>query len=118
MEYKVSEGEYRFLELLWDRMPVGSTELVGLCNSEFGWKKSTTYTVIKRLIEKDVVVNENAMVRAVMTREEFKRMEADSLLDNKFGGNVPGFVAAFLKDRKITQDEAKELYKMINDASK
>ena len=114
---KVFESEYRFLCILWENEPVSSPELVKLCNQEFGWKKSTSYTVIKKLVDKGIVKNENTIVESLVSKEEIDRQASDELLERTCQGNVPSFLAAFLKDRKLTKDEAERIKKMIEEAS-
>ncbi len=114
---KVFESEYRFLCILWEQEPVSSPELVKLCNQEFGWKKSTTYTVIKKLTDKGIIRNENTIVESLVSKEEVDRQASDELLERTCQGNVPSFLAAFLKDRKLSKEEAERIKKMIEDAS-
>ncbi len=114
---KIFESEYRFLCILWEHEPVSSPELVKLCNQEFGWKKSTTYTVIKKLADKGIIRNENTIVESLVNKEEVDRQASDELLERTCQGNVPSFLAAFLKDRKLSKEEAERIKKMIEDAS-
>ena len=114
---KVFESEYRFLCILWEHEPVSSPELVKLCNQEFGWKKSTTYTVIKKLADKGIIRNKNTIVESLVSKEEVDRQASDELLERTCQGNVPAFLAAFLKDRKLSKEEAERIKKMIEDAS-
>jgi BlaI family penicillinase repressor len=114
---KIFESEYRFLCILWEHEPVSSPELVKLCNQEFGWKKSTTYTVIKKLADKGIIRNENTIVESLVSKEEVDRQASDELLERTCQGNVPSFLAAFLKDRKLSKEEAERIKKMIEDAS-
>lgn len=114
---KIFESEYRFLCILWEHEPVSSPELVKLCNQEFGWKKSTTYTVIKKLADKGIIRNKNTIVESLVSKEEVDRQASDELLERTCQGNVPSFLAAFLKDRKLSKEEAERIKKMIEDAS-
>lgn len=114
---KIFESEYRFLCILWEHEPVSSPELVKLCNQEFGWKKPTTYTVIKKLADKGIIRNENTIVESLVSKEEVDRQASDELLERTCQGNVPSFLAAFLKDRKLSKEEAERIKKMIEDAS-
>lgn len=114
---KVFESEYRFLCILWEHEPVSSPELVKLCNQEFGWKKSTTYTVIKKLADKGIIRNKNTIVESLVSKEEVDRQASDELLERTCQGNEPSFLAAFLKDRKLSKEEAERIKKMIEDAS-
>lgn len=113
---KVSEGEYRFLNILWENEPVASPKLVQLCNEQLGWKKSTTYTVIKKLIDKEIVKNENTIVSALVTKEEVDRQESEELLQRTSKGNIPAFFAAFLKDRKLSRDDVERIRQIIDQA--
>ena len=111
---KIFESEYRFCQILWDMEPVNSTELVKVCQEKLGWKKSTTYTVIKRLSERGVVKLENARVTALVSREEVQRSESRELVDRAFGGSLPQFIAAFAGGKRLTRREAAELREMID----
>ena len=111
---KIFESEYRFCEILWSCQPVTGTELVRLCREALGWKKSTTYTVIKRLSQRGVVQLENGVVTALVSREEAQRSEGQQLLDRVFGGSLPGFVAAFTSGKALTAQEAEEIRRLID----
>lgn len=114
---KIFESEYRFLCILWDKEPVSSPELVKLCEQEFDWKKSTTYTVIKKLVDKGIIQNENTIVTSLVSKEEADRQAGDELLERTCRGNVPSFFAAFLKDRKLSKEEVEKIKKMLEEAS-
>lgn len=111
---KIFESEYRFCEILWEHEPVNSSELVKICESELRWKKSTTYTVIKRLTERGVVRSENAVVTSRISREEAQLAEGKELLDNRFGGSLPKFIAAFTNQRALSDAEIEEIRRMID----
>ena len=117
MEYTIFESEYRFLSILWEREPISSPELVKVCREELGWKKSTTYTVIKKLREKGLVESKDTIVTTLIAREQIIRQESDAFLEKNFDGNVPELFATFLKDRKITKEEAEKLKRMIEEAA-
>ena len=117
-DLKIFDAEYRFMCIVWEKEPLGSTELVRLCQSEFGWKKSTTYSVIKRLSERGVLKNENAVVTALVKRIQVQKYESEQILEKAFDNSLPCFVAAFLQDKKLTQDEAEQIRKMIQEATK
>ena len=115
MEYKrLGEIEYRFMGLIWALEPVGSMALVAECAREFGWKKSTTFTMLKRLAEKGLIRNEGAVVRSVVARETVARRESECFVDQTFGGSLPGFLAAFLGARAVSDEEAEELKALID----
>ena len=111
---KVYESEYRFCLILWEHEPVKSKELVRLCQEQLGWKATTTYTVIKRLSERGVLKNENTIVSSLVTKDEVQAAEIDELVEKKFEGSLPAFVAAFTKHQKITKDEIDEVQRMID----
>ncbi len=111
---KIYEGEYRFLNILWENEPIASPKLVQLCNEQLGWKKSTTYTVIKKLIDKGIVKNENTIVSALVTKEEVDRQDSEELLQRTSKGNIPAFFAAFLKDRKLSREDADHIRQIID----
>lgn len=111
---KVFESEYRFCLILWEHEPVKSSELVALCREQLGWKPTTTYTVIKRLSERGVLVNENSVVRALVTKDEVQASEIDELVEKKFDGSLPAFIAAFAKNRRLSKTELDEVQRMID----
>lgn len=116
MEYKrLGESEYRFMRLIWAKEPVGSMALVKLCEEEFGWKKSTTFTMLKRLGEKGLVKNEDALVTSAVPRDMVQRRESESFIRQTFEGSLPGFLVSFLGGKRISAEEAKELKKLIDD---
>lgn len=111
---KIFESEYRFCLILWEHEPVASGELVRLCREELGWKQSTTYTVIKRLSERGVLKNENSVVSSLVSKDDVQAAEIEELVEKKFEGSLPAFVAAFTKHQKISQAEIEEVQKMID----
>ena len=111
---KVFESEYRFCLILWEREPIKSSDLVNLCKEQLGWKSSTTYTVIKRLSERGVLKNENTIVSALVTKDEVQAAEIDELVEKKFEGSLPAFIAAFTKHQKISEEEIDEVQRMID----
>ncbi|MDE5891544.1 MAG: BlaI/MecI/CopY family transcriptional regulator [Acetatifactor sp.] len=111
---KVFESEYRFCLILWEHEPVRSRDLVSLCEQQLGWKPTTTYTVIKRLSERGVLKSENSIVSSLITKDEVQAAEIDELVEKKFEGSLPAFVAAFTKHRKITEEEIDEVQRMID----
>lgn len=113
---KIFESEYRFLSILWEREPVASPELVKLCNEKLGWKKSTTYTVIKKLSDKGIVKNENTMVSSLVSKDEVVKWQSEELLQRVSRGNIPVFLAAFLKDRKLSKADIDSIRQIIDNA--
>ena len=110
---KIFDSELRFCEILWEHQPVKSSELVQLCAQRLGWKKSTTYTVIKRLTERGVVQTENAVVTARVSRDEVQRAESRAFVERNFSGSLPSFLNAFVGGRGLSTEEADELRRMI-----
>lgn len=112
---KIFDSELRFCEILWEHQPVRSSELAHLCAEKLGWKKSTTYTVIKRLTERGVVQTEDAVVTALVSRDQVQRAESRAFVERNFSGSLPGFLNAFVGGRGLSADEADELRRMIAD---
>lgn len=112
---KIFESEYRFCEILWENEPIGSGELVELCAKRLGWKKSTTYTVIKRLTERGVVRSEKAVVTSLISREQVQEAESQEIVSRSFSGSLPQFVAAFTRGRKLQPEEVEEIRRLIED---
>lgn len=113
---KIFESEYRFLSILWENEPIASPELVRLCNEQLGWKKSTTYTVIKKLTDKGIVKSENTVVSALVTKDEVDKWQSEELLQRTSKGNIPLFLAAFLKDRKLSRADIDRIRQIIDEA--
>ncbi len=111
---KVFESEYRFCLILWENEPIKSSELVKLCRERLGWKPTTTYTVIKRLSQRGVLKNENTLVTSLVSRDEVQAAEADELVEKKFDGSLPAFIAAFTRRRRLSSDEIEQMQKMID----
>ena len=112
---RLSDSECRLISVIWEDEPVNSTELVRRCEQKYGWKKSTTYTILKKLEQKNAVRNEEAVVVSLVDRHQVVKQEGWDLL-HRTGSTLPDFFAAFLKDRKLTREEAQQLYEMIRDA--
>ena len=111
---KIHEGEYRFCLIMWEHEPVSSLELVRLCQEKLDWKRTTTYTVIKRLGDRGVLKLENGVVTALISKEEAESAEIDTFVESKFGGNLPAFVAAFTKRKDVSKKDLDEMQRMID----
>lgn len=105
-----------FAEMLWEKGPVGSGELVKLCGEKFGWKKSTTYTVLKTLEKKGIFRNENGTVIPVLSREEYYAERSGQAVEDLFQGSLPAFVAAFVSKKKLSDQEIDELVRIIRES--
>lgn len=111
---RVTEGEYRFCLVLWEHEPIKSTELVRICQEKLGWKETTTYTVIKRLINRGIVKNEKTIVSSLVSKDTIQAAELNNLVERTFEGSVPSFVAAFTKHQKLSANEINEIQAMID----
>ena len=111
---KIFESEYRFCEILWENEPVSSSELVKLCGKHLEWKKSTTYTVIRRLSERGVLKSENAVVTSLVSKDEVQTAESAEVVEKTFAGSLPSFIAAFTRKKTLTKNEIDEIRKIID----
>lgn len=111
---KVFESEYRFCLILWENEPIGSTELAKICKEKLGWSRTTTYTVIKRLSDRGVVVNENAVVRSLISKEEIQKAEIEELVQKKFEGSLLDFIATFTRHQRLTDEEINQIKNLID----
>lgn len=113
-ELKLCESDFRFMDIVWENEPVSSGKLVELCFEGLGWKKSTTYTVLKKLCEKGFAKNEGAVVTSLISRGKVAAFESERVVDRTFNGSLPGFLAAFLGGKTISEQEAAELKRLID----
>ena len=114
-DMKLAESEHRFMKIVWENQPLTGAQLVKLCSDSLGWKKSTTYTVLKRLSEKGVVENRNSTIIPLVSRKEVGIYESENLISLSFGGSLPGFVAAFMEGKKLSKADADRLRAMIEE---
>lgn len=112
---KIFESEYRFCLILWENEPLSSRELSELCKEKLGWSKTTTYTVIKRLSDRGVVKNENTVVTSLISKEQAQKAEVDEILESRFEGSLPAFIAAFSKKKKLTDKEIEQIISIIEE---
>ncbi len=113
--YKMTESEEKFAELVWDNEPIISGDLVKLCEKELNWKKSTTYTVLKNLINKGILKNENTIVNSVVSKENYYSKQSIQFVEDTFGGSLPKFLTAFIGGNKLNKTQADELKKLIDE---
>ena len=111
---KIHESEYRFCLIMWEHEPGTAVELVKLCQDQLGWKRTTTYTVIKRLGERGVLKNDNGTVTSLVSKDDAQACEIDELVEKKFEGSLPAFIAAFTKHQDMSEDELDEVQRMID----
>ena len=111
---KLGAVEARFADLVWENAPIASRELARLCEQELGWKRTTTYTIIKRLGERGILKNENGLVTSLVSKDEAQACEIDELVEKKFEGSLPTFIAAFTKRQDLSAHELDEVQQMID----
>ena len=111
---KIHESEYRFCLIMWEHEPVTAAELVKLCQEQLDWKRTTTYTVIKRLGERGVLENNNGTISSLVSKDEAQAFEIDELVEKKFEGSLPAFIAAFTKRQNLSEKELDEVQHMID----
>lgn len=114
-EYRLGEIEMRFADIIWEKEPVSSGELVKICERELNWKKSTTYTVLRRICDRGLFQNEEGIVTSLVTKEEFLAGQSEKFVEETFHGSLPGFLAAFTKRKKLSDKEIEELEKIISE---
>ena len=113
---RLAEGEYRFAALVWANEPLSSGQLVRLAADVLGWKKSTTYTVLKKLCSRGILRNEGGTVTALVKQDAVQRQESAAVVDRTFGGSLPRFVAAFLNEKPISAEEAAQIRALLDAA--
>ncbi len=112
-DYKLGAMEARFADLIWKWEPVSSGDLVKLCQMEFQWKKSTTYTMLRRLCDRGIFENKGGRVSALMQREDFRGLQSERFVEETFEGSLPRFFAAFTRRKALTPQEVEEIQRMI-----
>lgn len=113
-EYKLGAVESRFADIIWSNEPLLSSDLAKLALSELEWKKSTTYTVLKRLCDRGIFINENGTVKSLISKKDFYALQSEKFVDETFSGSLPAFVAAFSTRKKLSDDEIEQLQHMID----
>ena len=112
-ELQMGVIESRFADIIWQNEPVATTELVKISQQELNWKKTTTYTVLKRLCDKGIFRNDNGTVTSVISKSDFYSVQSEKFVDETFGGSLPAFLAAFTARKSLTREEVTELRKMV-----
>ena len=113
-ELTLSESEFKIMDIIWDNAPLGSGELVKLCENRLAWKKSTTYTMLHKVVDKGLVKNEDSVVMFLVERRDVQDAEINRLVERNFGGSLSAFVSAFLGNGKLSRKDADELIGLIN----
>lgn len=112
-EIKLGMVESRFANIVWENEPLTTKELVALCEKELNWKRTTTYTVLKKLCERGIFKAENSIVTALISKNEFYAIQSEKFVDETFAGSLPAFVAAFTSRKKPSEKEIEEIKRMI-----
>lgn len=113
-DIKLGMVEARFADIIWDNEPLTTKELVGLCEKELNWKRTTTYTVLKKLCERGIFVTENSTVTSLISKNEFYAIQSEKFVDETFKGSLPAFIAAFTTRKTPTAEELEEIKRMID----
>ena len=115
MEHKrLCESDFRFMEVIWDRGPLSSSQLVTLCHQRLGWKKSTTYTMLKKMCQKGLAQNQDSLVTSLVPRQQVQTQESEKFVEQTFSGSLPSFLVSFLKGKTLSREEAEELKQLID----
>ena len=112
-ELRLGAIESRFANIVWENAPLTTATLIKLCEAEFGWKRTTTYTVLKRLSERGIFKNENGTVTVLLSKEEFYSLQSEKVVSESFGGSLPAFIAAFTSRRDLKDEAIEEIKAMI-----
>ena len=113
-DVKLGMVEARFADIVWENEPLTTKELVVLCEKELNWKRTTTYTVLKKLCERGIFKTENSVVTSLISRKEFYAIQSENFVDETFAGSLPAFIAAFSSRKKPTAKELEEIKKMLD----
>lgn len=114
-QFKLGEMEQRFADMIWQEAPIASGQLAKRCAEAFGWKRTTAYTMLKRLCDREIFANKSGTVTVLMSREEFQAAQGQQFIDENFHGSLPMFLAAFSRRRRLSSREIEQLRQMIED---
>lgn len=111
---KLCTSDYMFMTIVWENEPIRSGQLVKICLETLGWKKSTTYTMVKKLSEKGYLKNENSIVSSLIPKKDVQAFESEYVVKNTFGGSLPAFLTSFMSNKRLTKKEAEEIKRLID----
>ncbi len=114
-EYRLGEIETQFADLIWDNEPLSSGELVKLAADKLSWKKSTTYTILRRLCEKGIFQNQDGLVTSLISKEELQSAQSEKFVEDTFAGSLPQFLTAFARRKKLSKQEIDEIQRFIDE---
>ena len=117
-DIKLGVVESQFADIIWSNEPISSGKLVELCKQQLDWKKSTTYTVLKKLCERGIFKNDNGVVSSIISKDEFYAMQSEKFVVENFGGSLPAFIAAFTQRNNLSKKDIEEIQKMIDTGGK
>lgn len=115
MDYKLTDTQLTMAQLIWNNEPMPSKDLIRMCQEQFNWKKSTTYTMLKRMEARGLFTNTEGVIKSLISMDEYYSRYSTSYVDNNFGGSLPKFVAAFTRGKKLSKKDISELQKLIDE---
>ena len=115
MDFELGVIQERFADIVWANEPIASGDLVKICEKELDWKKSTTYTVLRKLCDKGLLENADGIVKSLISKEDFYSAKSEQIVEDSYEGSLPAFIAAFISNKKLTAKEADEIQKMIDE---
>lgn len=113
-QYKLFDAEFKFMCILWEAEPLSARGLTVLCQERLGWKRTTTYTVLRKLSDRGILQNVNSQVSSIVKREKVQKYESETVVEKAFNGSLPKFIAAFLDDKTLSAEEAEEMKRLID----
>ena len=113
-KYKLAETEMKFAEIIWENEPIKSGELVEICEEKLNWKKSTTYTVLKKLCLRGILENNNSIVTSIISKDDYFKFKSEEFVEEAFNGSLPRFLTAFMGNKKLSKTQAQELKQLID----
>lgn len=114
-QYKLGEMEQKFADLIWANEPISTRELTRLCEETFCWKRTTTYTMLKRLCQRQLFCNDSGTVRALISSSDFKAAQGEQFLNDTFGGSLPQFLTAFTRRKPLSAKEVADIQRLIDE---
>ena len=112
--YKLFDAEFKFMCIVWEAEPLTTRKLIELGQEKLGWKRTTTYTVLRKLSDRGILQSENSIVSSIVKREQVQKYESEVVIEKAFNGSLPKFIAAFLNDKTLSDDEAEEMKQLID----
>lgn len=114
-KYKLGEMEQKFADLIWDNAPIRTRDLIALCANEFNWKRTTTYTMLRRLCDREIFINDSGEVTVLLKKEDFLAEKGEEFLEESFEGSLPRFLTAFTRRNKLSEKEIQKIQQLIDE---